>query len=113
MTKLELRKLSRYVSLCCFHLPFLAKKELVALVNAYACRVYDEELINIDEHGGRTTTLLTFSGFESICNKLRVDPKVGLTGHDFAERTEKFGNNYRPEPVAKSWFSLFIGALDD
>jgi magnesium-transporting ATPase (P-type) len=56
---------------------------------------------------------MTFSGFESLCNKLKVDPKVGLSGHDFAERTEKFGNNYREEPVAKSWFSLFIGALDD
>lgn len=52
-------------------------------------------------------------GFESICNKLKVDPKVGLSGQDFAERTEKFGNNYRPEPVAKSWFTLFIQALDD
>ena len=56
---------------------------------------------------------LILSGYESLCNKLRVDPKVGLTGNDFAERTEKFGNNYRPEPVAKSWISLFIGALND
>ena len=54
-----------------------------------------------------------FVGFEGICNKLRVDPKVGLTGNDFAERTENFGNNFRPEPVAKSWFTLFIGALND
>jgi len=42
-----------------------------------------------------------------------VDPKVGLTGNDFAERTEKFGNNYRNEPVAKTWISLFFGALKD
>jgi len=42
-----------------------------------------------------------------------VDPKVGLTGHDFEERTEKFGNNFREEPIAKSWLSLFWGALDD
>jgi len=66
----------------------------VALVNAYATRVYDEELIATDGHGG----------FEGICNKLRVDPKVGLTGNDFAERTEKFGNNYRAEAIAKTWF---------
>ena len=51
-TKIELRKLSRYVRKCCFRLPFSAKQELVALVNAYACRVYDEELTKIDEHGG-------------------------------------------------------------
>jgi hypothetical protein len=56
---------------------------------------------------------LTLLGFESICNKLKVDPKVGLTGSDFTERTERFGNNYREEPVAKTWISLFIGALDD
>ena len=42
-----------------------------------------------------------------------MDPKVGLSGNDFAERTEKFGNNYRKEPVAKSWFSLFMVALED
>jgi len=42
-----------------------------------------------------------------------VDPKVGLTGHDFAERNKKFENNYRLEAVAKSWFYLFIGAFDD
>jgi Cation transporter/ATPase, N-terminus len=56
---------------------------------------------------------LLILGFEGMCNKLRVDSKVGLTGNDFAERTEKFGNNYREEPVAKTWISLFIGALDD
>ena len=54
-----------------------------------------------------------FAGIDGICSKLRVDPKVGLTGNDFAERTEKFGNNYREEPVAKTWFSLFLGALED
>ena len=82
-------------------------------MNAYACRVYDEELTIIEEHGGTDPTVFISLGFEGICSKLRVDPKVGLTGGDFAERTEKFGNNYREEPVAKSWFSLFIGALDD
>ena len=54
-----------------------------------------------------------FAGIDGICSKLRVDPKVGLTGNDFAERTEKFGNNYRAPLKAKSWCSLFIGALDD
>jgi len=49
-------------------------------------------------------TINLYAGFEGICNKLRVDPKVGLTGNDFAERTEKFGNNYRAEAIAKTWF---------
>jgi len=30
----------------------LAKKELVALVNAYATRVYDEDIVMSDELGG-------------------------------------------------------------
>ncbi len=42
-----------------------------------------------------------------------MDPKVGLTGNDFADRTEKFGNNYREESKAKSWFSLFLNAFED
>ena len=32
----------------------LAKQELVALVNAYACRHYDEEILAIEEHGGES-----------------------------------------------------------
>ena len=51
-TKIELRMLSRSVSWCCFRLQLSAKQELVGLVNAYACRVYDEELKIVDEHGG-------------------------------------------------------------
>ena len=31
----------------------VGKEELVALVNAYATRVYDEDLIVSDEHGGK------------------------------------------------------------
>ena len=42
-----------------------------------------------------------------------MNPKFGLTGNDFAERTEKFGNNYREESEAKSWFSLFLNAFED
>lgn len=39
--------------------------------------------------------------------------KIGLTGDDFDQRTEFFGNNYRPPLEAKSWISIFLGALDD
>ena len=52
-------------------------------------------------------------GFERICEKLQVDVKVGLTGSDFSTRKERFGDNFRPEAVAKSWISLFFGALED
>lgn len=52
-------------------------------------------------------------GVEGICSKLKVDVKTGLHGDDFAERTQQFGNNYREPLKAKSWFSLFLAALDD
>jgi Ca2+ transporting ATPase len=52
-------------------------------------------------------------GIEGICSKLKVDVKIGLNGDDFIQRTQQFGNNYRESLKAKSWFSLFISALDD
>ena len=52
-------------------------------------------------------------GVEGICQKLKVDLKIGLTGEDFPLRTEQFGNNYRPPLKAKSWISLFCGALNN
>lgn len=57
--------------------------------------------------------ILCLIGVEGICKKLNVDIKLGLTGEDFPERTQQFGNNYREQIKAKSWFSLFWAALDD
>ena len=58
--------------------------------------------------------LLTFElGIEKIFEKLQVDIKVGLTGSDFNSRKEQFGSNYRPEAVARTWWSLFLQALED
>ena len=112
-TKIELRKLSRYVSWVLLPLTTFSKTR----AGRTGERLRMPRLRWGTSENRRTRRWETLSwhsvGFESLCNKLRVDPKVGLTGHDFAERTEKFGNNYREEPVAKSWFSLFIGALDD
>lgn len=48
-----------------------------------------------------------------IAEKLNVDIKVGLEGSDFEARRQQFGDNFRPNPVAKTWISLFIAALDD
>lgn len=39
--------------------------------------------------------------------------KTGLTGHDFEKRTEQFGDNMSDPLVAKTFCSLFLGALDD
>lgn len=42
-----------------------------------------------------------------------MDPKFGLTGEDFPERTLQFGDNFRPSLVAKPFYKLFWQALDD
>ena len=42
-----------------------------------------------------------------------MDPKIGLTGKDLNERTKNFGNNFRADPLAKSWFQLFKEAFKD
>lgn len=42
-----------------------------------------------------------------------MDVKVGLTGSDFKSRSDQFGSNYREPLKAKSWITLFFGALDD
>lgn len=36
-----------------------------------------------------------------------------MTGSDFKSRSDQFGSNYREPLKAKTWISLFIGALDD
>jgi len=36
-----------------------------------------------------------------------------LTGSDFPDRSEHFGNNEKPPLKAKLWITLFIQALDD
>jgi len=42
-----------------------------------------------------------------------VNTETGLTGVDFEERTLYFGNNHRESVKAKSFFRLFLQALDD
>jgi hypothetical protein len=42
-----------------------------------------------------------------------VDVTVGLQGNDFPQRTDYFGNNYRPPMKAKSFCKIFFEALDD
>lgn len=36
---------------------------------------------------------LQSSGLLGLAEKLQVDVKTGLTGHDFEKRTEQFGDN--------------------
>jgi magnesium-transporting ATPase (P-type) len=72
-------------------------------VNLYKIRTFDEEIVRCTELGG----------VEGICTKLKVDVKIGLTGEDFPERTQQFGNNYREPIKAKAWHTLFLAALDD
>lgn len=72
-------------------------------MNLYKTRTFDEEITRVQELGG----------VEGMCSKLKVDVKIGLTGEDFPQRTQQFGNNHREQIKAKSWFSLFWAALDD
>jgi len=51
----------------------ISKQEIIDLVQLYKTRTLDEELNRIDELGG----------VEGICQKLKVDLKIGLTGEDF------------------------------
>ena len=50
---------------------------------------------------------------EGISNKLKVDVNQGLSGKDFPQRTEFFGNNYRAPMKAKTFCKIFFEALDD
>ena len=84
------------------------------MVDKYASRVYDDEIVYIDELGGNFFFYITSElGFERICEKLQVDLKIGLTGSDFTQRKQRFGDNFRPDPVAKKWITLFFEALED
>lgn len=74
------------------HFP-ISKKELKDLIDKYKTRTFDEEITACAAHGG----------VEGLADKLKVDIKVGLTGSDFPDRTEQFGNNYREPLKAKMW----------
>jgi len=53
------------------------------------------------------------AGCETIIQKLKVNLDTGLTGVDFPQRTEHFGNNYREPLKAKSFGKILLAALDD
>lgn len=59
------------------------------------------------------TYLTNFLGVESFIQKLNTNLETGLTGADFPERTEHFGNNYRAPLVVKPFCIIFKDALDD
>jgi len=73
------------------------------LINSYQTRKFEEDILATEKLGG----------VEGLAEKLCVDVKLGLSGEDFPERTEQFGNNYRAPLVAKSFLRLFWAALDD
>lgn len=73
------------------------------LVQAYKKREYDEDLKYLKD----------FGGVDSFIEKLNTNLDTGLTGADFPERTEHFGNNYREPLVCKPFCIIFRDALDD
>jgi len=50
---------------------------------------------------------------ESFIEKLKTNLDTGLTGADFPERTEHFGNNYREPLKVKPFCTIFKESLDD
>jgi len=48
-----------------------------------------------------------------MLQKLKSNKEKGLTGEDFPQRTASFGNNHRPDPIAKSFCTILLEALDD
>jgi len=66
-------------------------------------RTFAEDIIATDE----------FGGVEGLMEKLKVDPKLGLTGEDFVVRGTHFGKNYREPLKARPFYVLFLAALDD
>ena len=61
--------------------------------------------------------LESFGGVEGLAEKLHVDTKVGLTQREaadnFAERRAYFGKNTYKQPKGKSFFKLWVEALND
>lgn len=82
----------------------ITKDQLIDLVQTYKARTYNEDLLCLENN---------YQGGESIPQLLNVDIEKGLTGQDFPERTEAFGNNYRPPITAKPFCRILYEALDD
>lgn len=48
-----------------------------------------------------------------MAERLKVDLSKGLTGSDYPERTETFGNNVQEKPEVESFWAKFYDALQD
>jgi len=78
--------------------------------------------VSIDDLGMMITNnskedLEKFGGIEGLAEKLHVDPKNGLTQREadegFTERREYFGKNTYKQPKGKTFFQLWVDALND
>jgi len=78
--------------------------------------------VNIDALGlmitnGSMEDLENFGGIEGLAEKFHVDPKVGLTQAEadqgFLERREYFGKNVYQQPKGKTFWQLWLDALND
>jgi len=93
---------------------FSATEELMEAVNKYKSRTFDEDLEYVRNTLGGT--IISSLGIESILEKLKVDPKVGLDEKDVADhkrRDEQFGSNFKPPPEVTPYYKFFFGALED
>jgi magnesium-transporting ATPase (P-type) len=91
-----------------------AMEELRESVNLYKSRKFDEDLEYVKNTlGGKSTSSL---GIESILDRLKVDPKIGLNekdADDLQRRDNQFGTNYKPPPETTPFYKFWLGALED
>lgn len=78
--------------------------ELVALVELYRSRKFDEDLKAIKSDYG---------GIEGIAQKLYTDPENGFVPNDIEERDLAFGSNAKDPPKRTGFCKLMLMALDD
>jgi magnesium-transporting ATPase (P-type) len=84
----------------------IKKQEMLDLVQAYKQRKFSEDIEACQKLGG----------IEGLSKALKVDLTTGLNEQDEKDKEERdavFGSNWRPPLMAKSFFSMFIAALDD
>ena len=112
-----------------------AFNQLIEIVKAYQSRKFDEDITAINDQEGKSdfadrfavhqylfrgfpaelikSLFFCYAGIEGISNKLKVDVTKGLSGDSFPDRTQFFGNNYRPPLKAKTFCKIFFESLDD
>ena len=99
------------------HLTFtsVALDQLIQIVEGYRQRRYNEDMLCVDNLGGKSHFLFNGGviGSHSLMEKLNTSLEKGLTPHDFDARTQFFSSNFKAPPKMTPYWRLFLAALDD